>query len=213
MSRPIKPLIFHSLILILSCLIFSFSIKAVLSNWNKVELIALDRLRPGSFKFLYPKADINYLKLYETYFSRVGKVFSNRLPEILGLQGYCSYQRGDFNKAEQYYKKAILINPRFFWYYYNLGVIYFQQQKYPQALETFQLALNQDLQDTLITIFSSSKVYLPILTESMPDLHKGVLDQFDLGKKQALKFALLSKIKIEKLSNSFDPGPLNLMVY
>ena len=71
------------------------------------------------------------------------------------LAGYCSYQLEETQKAILSYKKAVELNPSFFWSAYDLGVIYFKKGDYENAALTFEHALNADPAKTLFIVENS----------------------------------------------------------
>ncbi len=199
----------HLLVLALTCIIFISAINTIRADWDRAQLKSLDNLRPKTFKYLYPQLDPARLKIYEIYFERVEQHLGYESPEAFGLQGYCAYQRGDLRKSEEFYKKALSKNPKFFWYYYNLGIIYLRQQEYAQALSMFQSALNLDLKESFVFIVSSNRIYMPIVSSYMPDLQHDLIHQLEEGQQVAMQLAMFAKLKTE--NPKLEDAPANLL--
>ena len=151
------------LVIVLSLVGAFFYIKHLYIKIPSSRLTALDRLRPETFRYIQDP-DSNRQKIYQTYFDAVYKTLgSAERPEILGLLGYCAYQRHDLAKAEAYYLKAREAIPDFFWYSYNLGIIYLKQQRFDEAEAALVYAINlQDMTKTIVNVFSSRQLYFPI---------------------------------------------------
>jgi tetratricopeptide (TPR) repeat protein len=65
------------------------------------------------------------------------------------LLGYCAYYSGDQNSARRQFEESMKINPYFFWSYYNLGVIYFQQGDFLKSAEVLNKGLSIKKEFTL----------------------------------------------------------------
>ena len=59
--------------------------------------------------------------------------------------GVAWYEKGDYDKAIEYYKRAVELNPDFVEAYNNLGVSYAKQGNYNQAIECYKKAAKKDL--------------------------------------------------------------------
>lgn len=85
---------------------------------------------------------------YLDYYKQLIKYSSHSL-DALGMLAFCYFTLGDQSKAISLYKKAITQEPAFFWFHYNLGVIYFKQRKYPEAVVSLKRAFSVDRKTTL----------------------------------------------------------------
>lgn len=92
----------------------------------------------------------SYLNYYKQFIK-----YSPYSADALGMLAFCYSYLGEQSKAVSLYKKAIFLEPAFFWFHYNLGVIYFQQQKYPQAAVSLKRAFSVDRTKTLGLISNS----------------------------------------------------------
>lgn len=113
-----------------------------------------------------------------------------------GMLGYCQYYLGQKQKAIDAYTSAIRINPLFMGYYYNLGVIYFNQGNYPQAAVLLQKALSSPLQLTVQSLLLSTRVYALLLQE-LPGRFPDNISQYlaDEQQQAALLLQLIIKHK------------------
>lgn len=66
------------------------------------------------------------------------------------LIGNIKQDKGDLKSAVEMYEKAASINKKFYKAYYNLGVLYFGEEKYQLALENFKKAKKFKLDNPVI---------------------------------------------------------------
>jgi tetratricopeptide (TPR) repeat protein len=64
--------------------------------------------------------------IFHTYYQKAVDLFPDN-DAAQYLLGYCEYYMGNAGIAAGHYEQSVDVNPYFFWSYYNLGVIYFQQ--------------------------------------------------------------------------------------
>ena len=153
------------------------ALGVLLSHWlvdfDRMKLKALNRVVPGSMEDLVvfardPQPDRKAIVgKYVLYF----KTAANILPKAAaaqGMLGYCSYYLGDRDKALWHYRKAVVLNPDFFWFYYNLGVIYLEQGLYRQATLVLEKAIASSPENALV-FMHASKIYIT-LTKYAADL-------------------------------------------
>lgn len=58
--------------------------------------------------------------------------------------GIEEYDKGNYEEAEKWYKKAIDADPNFKWAYYNLGLVYEAYKQYQEAIEWYDKAIAID---------------------------------------------------------------------
>jgi tetratricopeptide (TPR) repeat protein len=92
------------------------------------------------------------------YHQAVADFFVFQKAEAYGMLGFCYERLGQQTQAVSSYRQAILLNPDYFWPYYDLGVIYYNQAQYAQAKDYFQQAIEQSPVKSLL-LLSRSKVY------------------------------------------------------
>ena len=101
-----------------------------------------------------PKAewmDTYYLSrpyIFRTYYQKVVEMFPDNDAAHF-LLGYCEYYKGEPSTACAQYEKSIGLNQAFFWTYYNLGVIYFQQGDFLKSAEIVTKAFGLKDETTL----------------------------------------------------------------
>ncbi len=91
-----------------------------------------------------------YIHYYQT--------FAEYLPDTAaayGMLGFCSYQIGKEEEAVNYYKRAVELQPDFFWFNFDLGLIYLNQNKFREAAESFQKALAANPKKDLLVMRTS----------------------------------------------------------
>ncbi len=139
---------------------------------HKFRIQTLNRIRPQSFNYLADtmenneRFDLVKLRSYANYYLEVTKVIEDRA-DAYGLLGFCYYHLGEVDKAIAAYKEAIKINPNFFWSHYNLAVLYFKSQQYELARESIIAALRLDLNNSMMFIYNSQQLYLPLVAQAV----------------------------------------------
>jgi hypothetical protein len=78
------------------------------------------------------------------------------------MLGLCHSLSGDVPLALAAYEKAALIEPRFFWSWYNVGILYYQQGEFTKSVQAFRKALTIAPQDT-VNIMGASKIYEEVI--------------------------------------------------
>ena len=135
---------------------------------DRAKITALyDNLNPIPIQYLFDLSagvqprDQSRLEQYNAYYS----VIAAELPkaaDALGMLGHSSYALGKMEIAATAFQKAIQLEPRFFWFYHNLGAIYFKNGDYPKAATILRAGLEVSEDDTLKFLLSS-KAYLPLV--------------------------------------------------
>lgn len=108
--------------------------------------------------------DKQKMKDYERYYKKVAEYIPGRA-DAYSMLGFCYYHLGERDKAIVSYQKAAVLNPHFFWPYYNMGMIFFKDGEYQESAEMFEKALRTDLKNALI-FMRSSKIYQDIIREA-----------------------------------------------
>lgn len=123
----------------------------------------LNRLMPEYSTFVrYKEGDVpDQLSIRQAiyYFRTVNHYFPGR-PDTAGMLGYFYFADGNLAQAARWYREANRIHKDFFWYHYNLALIYFQQKKYAAAVEELKIAVAQT-PDTAIKFMNFSRIYRP----------------------------------------------------
>ncbi|MBI4308898.1 MAG: tetratricopeptide repeat protein [Candidatus Omnitrophica bacterium] len=154
--------------------IILFVAAFLLSHWlvdtERMKVKTINRVVPASMRemiefSLSPKGkNPAVLKKYLLYFKTVAKILP-RSAVAQAMVGYCHYYLGDVPKAQEFFNKAIKITPNFFWFHYDLGVIYFRQGLYPQAAQALEKAIACPPQETMVYL-NMSKIYKGLDSEA-----------------------------------------------
>lgn len=132
---------------------------------KSANIRALNRMKPSSESYLadFVKGRTPFnkreLELYQDYYKRITQVMPQR-SAANGMLGFSLYHLGKHKKAIKSYQKAIALSPHFFWYYYNLGIIYYENDNYQNSKEMFKRAIASDRKLTKKNILSSWKIHL-----------------------------------------------------
>lgn len=130
---------------------------------------------------------------HKNYYEKLVQYMPYR-SEAQGLLGFCFYYLGQETKAIEAYQKAIELNPHFFWFYYNLGVIYSKSDQHALAMEYFQKAAQTKPQVALAFIRSSKMIYIPIIGGQFSNFGP-VIEQLKKGYKNVYQFNALQKVR------------------
>jgi tetratricopeptide (TPR) repeat protein len=79
-------------------------------------------------------------------------------PDLMGLVAYCGFQIGDIKASIKLYEQALQSWPDFFWFHYNLGIIYYEMKDYNKSLLSFQKAIASDIK-TSASVSMTSKLH------------------------------------------------------
>lgn len=137
-------------------------IKEHLSSVKKAKLITISYYYPD-FKYLAnivaavqsPEKDSKWADDFYAYYRMTVDYF----PEIDSthfLLGFCKYYRNDIDAARGEFEESVQLNPYFFWSYYNLGVIYFNQGDFLKSAEILSKAISVDNEITLAVLHQNS---------------------------------------------------------
>ena len=135
------------------------------------QLRILNRFVPFSFQCLIEpekKFGANHYQAQIDYYNQVVKL-APEVADIYEIFGFCYYHLGDKGKAIASFKKAIQLERRFFWAQYDLGLIYYQNKHYSEAIKVFQKATNLPPEAAFLIIKASS-IYQQIILIN-PDIH------------------------------------------
>jgi tetratricopeptide (TPR) repeat protein len=89
--------------------------------------------------------------IFHTYYQKTVDLFPDNGAAHY-LLGFCEYYMGNQDVAVTQFEKSVEADPYFFWSYYNLGVIYFQQGKLRKSVEIMTKALSLSNEITLAII-------------------------------------------------------------
>ena len=129
-----------------------------------------NKLDPFNGRVLF-NLGVNYyiLGVYEEaekLFIESKKHFNDR--NVYGNLGLCYMKMGDYQRAEEEFKYAIYLNPRFSKAYSDLGLLYFEKGNYDGAIEHWKriLEIDPDFSENYIILTNLGVVYEK---KEMPD--------------------------------------------
>jgi tetratricopeptide (TPR) repeat protein len=130
----------------------------------------------------------------------------------LNREGVKHYKAGEYAKSESNYKKALKTTPSLIEASYNLGLSYYKQEKYPEALKQFKTSLSKTEDKTLIARLNHNlgNTYLKLnqLKESVEAYENSLrLNPHDEETRYNLTYALL-KLKARQKNNQKDTKDL-----
>ena len=166
------------------------------------SLRTLNRLMPPQLSTLNDivadRKNINQkeLSVFQFYFEKVTELMP-QMADAFGLYGFCSYYLGKHKKAITAYQKAIELNPAFFWFYHNLGIIYFKEGRYEEAARMFEAALGTKPEYAGMFIGSSTKMYIPILLKNVGNIKIFINSQFKRGFSYVQLLLILSQYQLK----------------
>lgn len=166
-----------------------------------------NKLNPIPVQYLFDVAegiqirDQMQLEQYNAYY---GNIIAETpgAADALGMLGHCSYSLGKMEIAVTAFQRAVQMEPRFFWFYHNLGAIYFKNGDYPKAVAILRAGLKVKPEDTLKFLFSS-KAYLPLVMRfwKTPALLETRLQE---GYRNSYKLLLLSYFSLGDFQNAIE---------
>ena len=149
-----------------------FLMSHVIIDYDKIKfglgLRQLNFMMPNSYQELlevenlHQQAKIERFQKYIDFYAKVVELLPQKA-EAYGMLGFCYYYLGDVKSALQAFEEAHRVNPKFFWFSYNLGAIYFNLKDYPKAQEYFKQAVGNDINLSYSYILNSREIYMPIL--------------------------------------------------
>ncbi len=133
--------------------------------------------------------------------------------ETFAMLGFCRFYRGEWDQAEALYERAVQLNPRFFWFHYNLALIYIEEGKYTEAASSLKKALNLPPEITLKYI-ESARIYQQILLSDRANI-KNLKLSLTQGYKRAVRLLIVCYNKSKNIPESerkqFPSWPLQVL--
>ena len=125
---------------------------------SRAKIKTLNLFRPsGFYAGRHGQIDLSTIAPHMDYYLKVAEFFPT-MAEAHGILGICYFYTGEKEKAVEALKRAIDLNPTFFWFQYNLGIVFMSQNELLAASKMFENALKLPPQPTLQTI-STSKLF------------------------------------------------------
>lgn len=159
---------------------------------------------------------LDYVEFYERIVSH-----SPNASDAVGMLGVAYYYLGDTRNAVEFLEKAAAINPHYFWFQYDLGVIFTRQGKMEEASAAFQKALQIKPQLTLYFI-QTSRILRYVEDQEfiraslrMPSLNVDgkIEENLKAGYRDAARLILLIQQQKANKSFNFPPELLRVKVF
>ncbi|MFT7537919.1 MAG: tetratricopeptide (TPR) repeat protein [Lysobacterales bacterium] len=174
------------ILLISSMLILLLPLK---ESTSTAKIAVLNRLRPEYKKLLILHNNSTNKEHtahpFKQYFTQILTYMPNR-SDAFGLLAYSNYNLNNTSEAINNYKQAIELNPKFFWYYYNLSILYSNINNHQMSVYLLEKALTLSPLTTLNGIIQSQKIYLPLHIQvgnkTGADLEKELRDGYNNGR-------------------------------
>jgi len=136
---------------------------------NKAMMTTINHYRPDlqlwkNFILHQIPPDKNFLRDSVKYYDAIIG-YAPQMAEAYHLLGLGHHFLGENHAALGNQHKAVLLNPNFFWAWYNLGVMEYQEGKFAKAAESFQraLALRPEFVGKVLV---SSRIFVEIIRSS-----------------------------------------------
>ncbi len=133
------------------------SLDYVLAFLRSDEMFLLEENRPTP-------CGTQRLKEWLDYFIKVVRLLPN-LSEAHGMMGFCYGELHQNDQAIAALNRAIVLNPHFWGFHYNVGVIYLRQNNLAQAKEHFAKALETTPKINALFMYAS-KIYADLVRKS-----------------------------------------------
>jgi len=146
---------------------------------------------------------------YFLYYKKVAEFMPSNA-NIQGMLGFCYYHLGEYKKSLSYYKKAIDLNPYYFWFKYNAGIISLKTENYEEARKFLQQALIAN-KDITLKVITMSRTYRQIIAGSTNIITFSPEKRLEKGYKRCL--LLLSIINKNLNNNEQIPTISDLNIY
>jgi tetratricopeptide (TPR) repeat protein len=165
-TRYLKFILTRTIVLYLACVLLVWHILDYPQLIGNAIPVTMSRLTPPIdyfTEFVDRQDHYDRFKLMDCvyYHKAVAHFFAFQKAEAFGMLGFCYDRLGERAQAIDSYRQSISLNPDYFWPYYDLGVIYYNQAQYSRAADYFQQAIDQNPVKTIV-LLSRSKIYTDV---------------------------------------------------
>jgi len=179
--------------------------------YRQARIKTVNTYMPKSFTFLKELQDGQYastrLTNYLMYFKKLDLYLINR-PDVNGMMGYAYYYLGQHNEAEEAYLKAVALNDKFLWYYYNLGIIYFQNGEHQRSIDMLMQGLEMNPDVIMLTV-KRSKIYQDLINQ-IYDGEYPIEDKILEGLQNLYHLLILNHVALGQYDEVYDLSMLAL---
>jgi tetratricopeptide (TPR) repeat protein len=181
---------------------------------RRAKVITLNHEIPefgGLVQFIEDPSQQSSLESYIQYYSALTNVFPD-LAEGHAVLGFCYFYSAKKDSAIEEYKRAVELKPSFFYFYYDLALIYLDRANYYAAHELFKKALACDVKQTLGTILSS-KTFLQLMGGMSEDEKKKMLGLQEDYRKASEYLVIAEYCLKNKITGRGNFGPVALRIF
>jgi len=143
---------------------FTWLTHRILQSVRMARFVGLEAIKPVPADYLWQvntqqaAIDKNTIRYWADYYENLLQVFPE-LTDAYGVLGYCYHLLGNDLKAEKFLKKAMDGRTDYFWYSYDMAVLYIHEHHYHESQQLLQKALQLDPQTSLRGLTSSTVLY------------------------------------------------------
>jgi len=159
-----------------------------------VPLFMVDFAQDQSRSFYFPRS-LQSLRYYKSLY----RLFPHE-PSAISSLAFCFYYLGDYQRAADYYQKAIKFEDNNFGLHHNLGMANFRAGNYEDALEAFEVAVANPPSQKMI----SRKVIDPYLEMNGTDYRESKIAALKKGYAKSLEMIEWSRLKMDDGKLSVD---------
>ncbi len=182
---------------------------------NKAMLITINHYRPdlSQWKNFFAQnalPDKSFLNDSVQYYQTIVSYFP-QMAQAQHMLGVCYYFLGETQTAIVNQQKAIALEPRFFWAWYDLGLIYYRQGEFAKSAEIFRRALSVSPAET-VKIIESSRIFNEILQSvGLADVINA--QSLEQGYADAARLLKASISRLQGQPINFDDGRIPFKIY
>ncbi len=182
---------------------------------NKAMLVTINHYRPDlsqwkSFFAGQAVVDKSFLKDSIRYYKTIVDYLPD-MAEAHHMLAVCHYLLGDKQAAFVHQQTAVVLEPRFFAAWYDLGIMYYHQGQFKQSAESFHRALNI-LPVATLKIIETSRIYGEIIYSSgMTDIVNA--QKMQAGYNDAARFFQASLRRLRKEPAGVNEGDFQVRLF
>jgi len=198
---------FFSYVLRYSLIVYICVFFVLYASINQIGRIStrLNSIMPVMANLLdYPKLKSKEHKKeldeYIFYYEKLTVTFPD-YADSYGMLAYCHYYKGEVDRAIAYYKKAASMDAEQFWYPYNLGVIYYEQEQFGKAIDEFKKALGLNPIDAAKRMHMSKTFSQIALSAGIS--HEAINLSLEEARVRSVKAMLLCYFNLDRFDDLF----------
>jgi len=173
-KKPLKNFLFLAVNIVIGLSLiaaFTLSARHIMRTVHMARFVGLGPLKPEPMDYFFQidlhhaALDKNKVRYYADYYENLLQVFPTMI-DAYGILGYCYHYLGDDLKAKEFFKKAVEGGSNYFWFTYDLAVLYIIDRDYHAGMELLRKALQIDPQVSLKSL--TSQTINPLLPQPFP---------------------------------------------